>query len=288
MTIPIIGEIWDGIRWIIDTIMDKVPAPIKFFFFLFFILIFGTLISSFIHLTGIHCNSDSVVMKMSPLSFIENSYMIFIDINQLNNKTAYIPDTLSPFDTCVWDLCNVDNKNYLGSSDTCINETKTYYLQSTLDMFMCVVCEKEAIYVENYDRLSNVCIGNVTKIPYLEMGWWQKSYCDEIGNCMPPPSFEFDSTTGLFTCSDESICGDNISGFEPVYEIDERLDMYGAVPFYPNNIADIDYRRAVSIDCDKEARPVLKFFKIELFNYKIWLLIMILYILIVVMFKLKG
>jgi len=290
MGLPILQELWDGVRWIIDFFVDKTPRPIQFLIFMLMLVVFTTLIPSFLHITGIHCNSDKEPMKLSPFNFFENIGYLYIDKDDLFNKSAYVPDKSSVVSACVWAVCNVSGEYYYAGSG-CVNSTIEYKLQSVGDYFGCVLCNKTDIYVNmvsgGYDHLTYICEGDAVKIPFEDMNWWQQTFCSEDGDCMPPDHYYFDSTTGLYTCYDLDICGQNISNDSITYEVDQRLAQHGATPLY-KDIPEQDYRRFVEVRCDADLKPNLTFYGIPIFDYKIWLFITIIYVLVMMYFMLKG
>lgn len=291
MAIPILSDVFDGIKWVIDFFINKVPTPLKFLIFLFLLLIAGSLIPVVIHLSGVHCNSGLHVVKTSPLKVVENVRIMFISRDDVYNSSAFVPTTNVPFANCVWNVCNNSGTYYYYLADECENETTEYKLQSAGDYFGCVYCNKTSIDVRSadgyYDNLNYVCDGDAYKIPYDEMNWFQKTFCDEQNDCMPPVHYYFDSTTGLYTCLDLEYCGVNSSNYTVNYLIDETLLESDAKLLYPNVDSD-DYRKALLIKCNTEMKPELTFYGVNLFSYVFWVLIMIIYILIMFLFKLNN
>ncbi len=289
MGIPVIEEIIDGVKWLIDMFLYKLPKPLKFLMFLFMLIIFGSIISSFIHLTGVHCNSDREPMTISPLSFFSNVNFMFLDESDVYNPMAYVPETTSIVSSCVWAVCNNSGEYYWRSASECVNETIEYKLQSAGDTFGCVLCNKTDIYVSQsvgYKHLTYICDDDAVKIPYNDMNWFQQTFCDTDNDCMPPPNFYFDSTTGLYTCGNLDKCGINVTNETIIYEVDELLLERQADLLYKDK-ENKDYKRLIEIRCDESLRPDLTFYGINLFSYKIWLFLIVIYILVMVLLTIK-
>lgn len=84
MGIPVINEIWQGILSLVARIWDTIPSPLKFVFFLFFLVFFGGFITTFFFGMNFACTTTGSLMDFQDfttaldynfnLQFLGNGY----------------------------------------------------------------------------------------------------------------------------------------------------------------------------------------------------------------------
>lgn len=290
MGIPIISEIWDGIRWIIDFFVSKVPAPIKFLIFLLFLLIFGSLISLFLHLSGVHCNSDKDVVKVSITDIGTNIAIMFEDSKRIFTESNLSicdvhPDRCGSEHDCYFFARELDNGLFVECNITNSSSDCGYYLKDG----QCHNCtEQEICFQESMNWIfcgdwHSVCVDNAYPSDY------STAYDTFMGcgsACFVPEHYIWNFTSGQYECKDLDYCGVGATK-EQTSIIDEKLLRAGAELIYPSGEAGRDYKGVVYLKCNADFNPRLTFFGIDLFDYKIWLFLVIIYILVILLFKLN-
>lgn len=301
MGIPLIQELWDGIRWSIDFFMDKIPRPLKIAFFLIFLLLFGVFIPFMLHTFGVHCNSNSQVVKTSSLDILTNLKIAFIDPDEQTNISSFQPDIIG-FDTignlggvpCSYDICYYPNDDayYWESNSICENRTILKpFLTKHFDFESCVTCDGDINYsiileAFGFRTADYFCYGDAYPIPYENRSWTQKILCNPSRRCMPPPHYYYDYDTGLFTCYDIDVCG-IFTNITTVYKIDDYLHDAGGELMYDNQNKN-DYKKMMLFKCQNDGQPILTLYGIPLFDYKIWLMIIVIAVLIMFLSMIKN
>jgi len=294
MGIPIIGEIWDGIRWIIDFFINKTPTPIKVMIFLLFLLLFGVIISFFLHLTGIHCNSNLDVVKTSVIDVSTNLRVLFLTKDGvLTGQTATIcdahPDMCGSENDCYYfarlqngsgfyEECNVTstdpNCQYLMKSGSCFDCTSKEICFNPVGAFL---------FFNGFCTWHDVCISDADYIDYSTVDY--SISCSGKLDCSVPRGYVWNITDGLYHCVDDNICGLNATESSPI--IDEYLNNAGGELLYSDSSEVKDYTKAISIKCDNRLNPNLTFFGIPIFSYKIWLVLIVIYVMFMFLSTIK-
>lgn len=268
-------------------------------FFLIMLLLFGAMIPFMLHLFGVHCNYDGEIVKTSPLALTSNLRIAFIDADEVYNKSSYLPESLSvagvPVESCRKPVCydNETDAYYFESSSVCDNKTIIYpYLTTQASWSRCITCDGDinGTHIVGYEGTAftdvYLCFGDAHRIPEDEMNWYQSWSCDPDSRCIPPEHYYYEYDTGTYDCEDLDICGVNVTNDSIVPVIDEELKSVGAELMYPNQEFK-DYRSAILFKCDKSLKPQITLYGLPVFNYKVWLLIMVISILVTVMTRLK-
>lgn len=297
MGLPILDEIFAGIRWIIDFFFNKIPRPVQYLLFLMFLLVFSVLISFSIHLFGVHCDHDGDVVRTSPLQIATNIRIAFQDPLEQTNTTSFQPENIGfliPLESCKKPICHDYDEFFNWAVDSeCDNKTTlNAYLTKQFDWGKCVVCLGDENYsvIQSSFGLSEtetLCFGDAYRINRTDMNFVQRMFCDPDSRCMPPVSYYYDYSTGLYTCLPEyeDFCGINATQDEVVWTIDEELKEAGAEAIYSDT--DMDYRKAIYFKCDASRNPELTFFGIPFLDYKVWLLLFVLIVMFVFLAKIK-
>jgi len=287
MGIPIIGEIWDGILFLIDFFFNKAPKPIQLAMFLLFLLLLGSLIPFTMHLFGIHCTSAGDVVKISPMKLTKNIKLAFLDKDDIYNVSEFQPDTIGflPLDiggeSCVKPICHdEDDFWFWQSTNECDNKTIIHpFLTKRFDWQKCVVCDGDenfSIIHSSYSiaaERETLCFGDAYRIAEEDMNFVQRMFCDPESRCMPPLHYYYNYTTGKFTCLDLEYCAENVTNQTIIPRIDEELKEGDAELMYKDTKK--DYKKLLFFKCDKKCNPQLTIYGIPFLDYKMWLLIFV-------------
>lgn len=278
MAIPIISDIIGTIQKIIDWVQRTIPKPVMFLFFLVFLLFIGnTLMPIFFNMMGIFC----------------------IDGTKYTNDFYDVPTNIAT----TFRIMGIDLEN--GTTDVelnCIgqiyNDTSpgnpnaliTYY-----DGAYCTECTKIvgsgdpnylASGIPPYNDNNGLCAGDAIHIPDNEKSTLQRWLCEYIGDesviafaCEPPPGFIFDFDNAIYTCVDILICGN----FTKQVLVENGLIAKGftRIETFPT-----DEPSVVGTTC-YENKPKFTVVGIDLFNWNIWLFLLLITILISVWMKFK-
>ena len=291
MGLPIIQEVWDGIRWAIDFFMDKIPRPLQILIFLLFLVLFASMIPFFLHLVGVHCDSHSVVKKVSLLKVSTNVQLAYIGANEYINISSYVPPNIEtlglPTESCRKPVCYSKGRYFWQSDDECDNKTIIYpYLTTLLSWSRCTVCQGDVNHTTILGLLGTdsyyLCFGDAYPINKTDMNFYQSFTCDE-DRCMPPFYYYYEYDTGTYDCLNETYCGENASVI--LSRADILLEQADAERMYAASADDRSYDKAIQVKCDKEFNPQIYFYKIPIFNYKIWLLLVVVYVMFTFLHK---
>lgn len=266
----------DDIRGLINDFFDKTPRIVQLLMGLLLVAIVGILITFSLQLFGFHCNSDKVVMKISTINFPANLGMIFLDKTDEplpNSLTQCEAETLvSKFmitcsqestDICIkhirqvdgdlWESCNMTNPPI-----DCI-----YGLRSIR-----ATCNTTSIYLDSrsWTNRFTLCLNDANQV---NLSWWETGYPD----CAFPTHYYFSSTTGKYECLDMDYCGTNATA-KPKTILDDKLASYGAVPYYQSTNEN-DINSAVLLTCNNDYTAQVTVYGIPIFDYQIWILMMV-------------
>lgn len=317
MGVPILDEIVSSFRWLIDFFMSKTPAPIKFVVFLLFLIVFSAFFSVILHFVGIHCDSEGNVQK-TPMTSLFTNYNIMTAGNEEFNSSAYFPEekqaginldvigTTTKAD-CLYEVCMAENKTIEDKeflfypNPDCVTEPFYLFDRGGGDFFGanvgCSACDdyisSATIGVRNIwdsntynDYNFNFCYGDAYKIE--DYNWWQDLHCRDWWSCNIPENYYWENETGLFTCLNDDVCGENVTeNTERITNVDFALLQAGATPFYEGQVSDRSYKKFVGVTCDTDYNPHLTIAGIKIFDYKIWLMIMVIYVLAMVLIYLR-
>jgi hypothetical protein len=299
MGLPVIQEIFDGLRWLIDFFFNKAPKPVAFLFFLILLFIFTTFISFTLHLFGVHCTSTGDAVKVSLLKFGTNIELAFIGANEPLNESSYTPQPITVGtgvialigrEVCFRTICFHEGEYFWKEQSECDNETIIYpYKSRTWDYWQCAVCNgtvNETFIRGQFGSSETVdlCFGNALPLDPDSMNFYQRNFCDPSSQCAVPRNYYYDYAINKYVCTDEDICGENNTNSTTIItKADQLLEGADAELMYSPTIADRDIRRAVTFRCDKEGSPYLTFFQIPVFDYRVWLLIVVIYTMLIML-----
>jgi len=280
----------DEIRWMIDSFIDKTPKPIKILLFLLMLVALVSMIPFMLHIFGFHCNTDAEVIKTSPRKFTTNIQLAFIGADEYINTSSYIPDRVSsnlilgiPIESCRKPVCIVNGSYYWQSDSYCQGETIVYPLLFTqAEWSRCSICEGDVNHtaIEDSNFLGTdyyyLCLGDAQHLNQSDRNWYQDWICDEGDDCTVPKHYKWEYDTGTFDCIDPDICG--LNNTEIVSKVDDLLLEADGELLYPDTTSK-NYKSVIKVKCDRNYNPELTFFGIPLFDYRIWLMLIVIYIL---------
>jgi len=290
MGLPIVQEIFDGIRWLIDFFIDKVPRPMKILIFLLFLLLFGSIISLFLQLAGVHCNASKEVVKVSTFDIGTNLALVWE-----TSKRTFIEENLTICDVhpercgseheCYFFARQLDTGNYEECNTTNTSTDCKYYLKEGT-CHNCTdgeICFQDSIILWFCGNWHDVCLDNAYP---SEHGTLTDSLTGCGSSCYVPDHYLWNQTTGQYECVDSQYCGVGATiEADPI--IDQKLKKAGAELIYKVSEGRQSYTRMIYIRCNNDYNPRLTFFGIDLLDYKLWLLMIVIYVLVVLFFKLK-
>jgi len=284
MTIPILSDIWNGITWTIDFFFSKTPRPLQILVFLLFLLFFGAMISTVLQITGFHCNNDKEMVKTDLFDVSTNFQMLRQSANDYFQEPTITIDEVHTWSS---NTCFLLLDNSTGDYEPCVNESSATCLKY-YESPQCFDCEtvdvgwikQEGEWVAN--NIGDVCIGSAYPIEWTFIQRWLT--CG--GECRIPNHYKFNATEGYYDCVDLEYCGVNATKV-PNSKIDELLQNADGTLLYPTATTPRNYETLIFLKCNNNYNPRLTFFGIDLFDYKIWLLMIVIYVLVMVYFSLK-
>lgn len=295
MGIPIIEDIFNGIKFVITFFMDKAPRPIKFMFFLLMLVGLVAMIPFMLHFFGFHCNTSSELIQLSPLKVTTNIRLAFIGADEYINTSSYVPENLNTFgffssDSCRKPVCYIDGEYYYQSMDECDNQTIVYpYLTTLVTWSRCSICDGNVTSTFIRGAIGNsdtfyLCHGDSYTINKSDRNWYQSLTCNEDDRCFPPNYYYYEYDTGTYDCLDLDVCG--INNTEIISVTDDLLKEADGKLL--NKITNKnDYRKTITLKCDKNFSPQITFFGIPVFDYRIWLLFSVLFVMFMFLNNIK-
>jgi hypothetical protein len=299
MGIPVVSEIWDGLRWVIDLFISKAPRPLQIIIFLLMLLLFSNVIIGMLHLIGVHCNESGEPVKTSFFDIGTNVW-IFYDTtikakfsgNSISYSSAhpYVKYSVGLFggDNCVFAL----KQNVNGTYEFCesINDTdcRYYYREEPEGQGIinegCVRCNVTDIgwvYDPSQPVTHKVNVGTICSddayLPTNSPSIFTNIFtCNH--DCKIPTHYKWSFMNGQYECIDLDYCGANATK-EVSYEFNNRLKDAGATLIYKDSDTK-SFDKAVYLKCNKDFNPRLTFFGIDVFDYKIWLLLLIIAVMV--------
>lgn len=289
MGIPIVQEVWDGIRWLIDQFTDKAPRPLKVILFLFFLVAFGNIIVWFFHLGGIHCNTSKEIIKIDAFDISTNVKILWkLSKNPLTSETVTVEEA-NPYVKYAYlqstlESCTLFMKNVSGKFQMCevLNESGCFFYYRQGNCHNCSVIDVGWIYSPNtfgnWKYEGSVCDDGAR---YKSKSLFQSYYsCESL--CEIPEHYSWNYDEGIFECADPDYCGVNATKI-PDNELDFILKQSGGVLLYSGEEGEL-IENVFRLKCTEKLNPKLTLFGsddyegIDIFSYKIWLLLVVIYI----------
>jgi hypothetical protein len=269
MPIPIISDIIDTIKWLIDFFVNKVPKPVLIVIFLLFIATIGLLMNALLQVGGIHCNNANKVVKTSILDFWGN-----VDILQAShsilNAESYDFIELFPAmdenDVIFYGGLNSTNGLYYQCGE---NDTGCTYLLKKGGCYNCT--HKNVCIAENAwfcARRLDLCLGDAYYSPNL------LPFACSWDYAKIPLHYYFNSSGGTYDCADIDYCGPGANK-TATSQLDDLLKSKKATLYYAGE-EDNDISRMVGLSCS-DYQPQITFYKIPLLDYRIWVLLILIF-----------
>lgn len=292
MGIPILSDIIDGFKWLIDFFMDKTPRQIQLLFFLALLLLFGALIPMMLHTFGVHCDSKGNVQRTSAFDFFNNMRIASIEPETVYNLTTVTPISIPLSNAeCLHQICYTNGTEwYYDVGDNCAGYVVVNaYLTNTL-LFgtgQCVQCQGDVnstvVRTEQYmPQRFTLCFGNAYNIDEQEKNIVQRFVCDPENRCMPPSGYYFNYVQGKYECLNQELCNATAANYTAKPVIDIELEKNNAELMYPNKNPR-DYRKLILFKCDKKLNPSLTLYGVPVFDYKIWIFLFVIIIMVYAM-----
>lgn len=282
-TVDILGALQRAVSWLLTT----APKPLLYILFLLFLVVFSALFGFILNTTGNFCDTQGNEYTTGLFSVATNFQLIrgMPDEEDLSTATLDPDDNLitRTLATCVG-FYGSDWK-YKDENGNEQNLTAGSYFRSSTK---CVDCELVKVYSDTQTNFERICLGDAYPLSPDEMTWWRRSTCGkQIGFCKPPINYYYESSANTYVCNDES-CVDDGELTTQGELWNQRLKEEGAKLKTSSVYGEKDYRNAVAIECESgDLTPKLRLFGINVFDYKIWVFLMILSGLGWILFKIK-
>lgn len=282
------GDIFSGIQKIIDWIINSAPRPLQLIIFLFLLVGLSFAMGFFINVTGNFCDTQGNLYQTGTFSIITNTELLIrMPSNQEINEIEEI-DVENYQETLFECGVFLSGLYYVQENGSREPLEEDYYFK---DSGRCTKCEdvrkvfgKEGILVTQKYCADDILYPK----EYEELSILGKWTCGKtLGACSIPEGYYYSRTTNSFICYEE-LCKitNETNTFGKLWN--NQLKQTGAKIITRDEINERDYRNVVRVDCDMaDIHPKLKFFSIELFNYKLWVIIGLLALVIWGVYKIK-
>lgn len=277
----IVAAIQRGISWFFTT----APKPLLYLIFLIFLVAFSLLFSYALNFTGNYCDTNGNEYTTGAFRIADNIELLasMPKNSELGQQEIPVDETVALIiPKCIAffnDPYTYEGGWFITNRAYITNGSGYYY-----DGGFCTDCEKDKIFDNTTGNSGTYCLGDVYRLEDNEKSWAQKSLCGTtLGGCEPPANYYYDHNTASYVCVDNSCEGQTIGDVW-----NKKLLSIGAKIQEPDDIPKRSYLKALAIQCDVgDVNPKFKFFGIELFNYKLWVVIMLLSLLIWGVYKIK-
>jgi len=243
-----------------------------------------------LHVSGIHCNSAKEVVKVDFLDVGTNIALIWED-----SKRVFTEENLSICDVhpekcgsetdCYFHARQLDNGLYATCNQTNPSPDCGYYLRDGL-CHNCTdqeICFQESMFWIFCGNWHDVCLDNA----YSYNTDLYDTFTGCGSACFVPQHYLWNQTTGQYECLDSDYCGAGATKVQdPI--IDEKLIKANAELVYTSDSDRRNYKSLIYIRCNNNYNPRLTFFGIDIFDYKIWLFLAVIFILVTLLFKLNN
>lgn len=290
-TVDVFGAIQRAISWLLTT----APKPLLYLLFLLFLVAFSALFGFILNTTGNFCDTAGNEYQTGALQFSTNFQLI----SNMPSEEELDSETL---DADAYTKGTIIECSYLYNNETWVYYTRGNKTEKELPTNYyfkddgCIICE-QSVYAYTTNTLIggrstriNICLDQkIYPKSYEQMSFLEKRTCGEsLGRCAIPEGYYYDAENDIFVC-DSDLCRSEDGETNTVGELwNLKLKEKGATMKTPSVYGDRDYRNAVRIECEEgDLTPKLRFFGINIFDYKLWLLLMVLSALAWAVFKIK-
>lgn len=283
------GAILDfgGLAQTVTAIFDLIPKPIKFILFFVLIIFFMNIIQSMFGLFGLFCSSGDI-----PMTTGGNIFKNIDLVQKMPDPTLINLNGVTIDDNFRTEQCSI----YLKSGDIVYPDNSVTHFSSGRWFYRGTACSRcDKIKVFNYTSEQSTILDNPSPQDGLceedvyynyNLSWFSKIRCtrsflglSDYELCLPPKGYYFDSDTNIYLC--DSFKNDCVNGSKKNtigQKWDDDLIEKGAVPLYPSGVdsSDTSDKSFIGIKC-VDVRPKLALFRqIEIFDYRLWIMILLL------------
>jgi hypothetical protein len=282
----VLGSVGTAIGNLISTIFHTLPKPILFIIFLAILLLIGQLLTYIFNFAGIYCNSADVPVSVG-FNLLTTTELIGVvpDATEINTDDVPLTKIIGVSGE-KGTSCSVylTSGYYTLENGTTTNFTNQWFYDGTY-CTNCIVAKiynssgNNKIIYPNVVLEDGLCLGNVYRMPDNEKGWWKKWGCNSDGtsSCEPPIHYRYDYITNTYVCEDFNGCSQITVG----QKWDDTLKSKGAQVLYGdlNETIKPEYTGMIGIKC-VDMRPRLSIWHIDIFDYRLWIVLMLIMILI--------
>jgi hypothetical protein len=274
----LLGDVGTAIGNIIGTIFHTIPKPLLFLIFLAILLLLGQLLTYVFNIAGIYCNSADVPVKtgFNLLTTVELIGAV-PDKNEIGKDDVALNTVLGLNNEKGTD-CSI----YLTSgtitytNGTTQNFTNRWFYDGTY----CSQCTEikildytgRSFMQMNVKPEDGICLGDAYRLPDSSKGWWKQWNC----KCEPPIHYKYSYQTNTYQCIDANGCTQITIG----QKWDDTLKSKGATVLYGdlNENTNPQYTGMIGITC-RDLHPRLAIWHIDIFDFRLWVVLMLLTIL---------
>lgn len=287
MGIPILDEVFAGIRWVIDFFVEKFPKPLKIILFLLLLLFFGSMISVVLQVIGFHCTTSKEMVKVDFLDVVTNLRVLKASFGEVINENSYTIEEVHKYNNligvdCYYLLEDVGGGEY----EFCVNESdpNCRYHWRDPECYNCSSTINAGWVFTFYGLIPTRHIGTICDSDAYPKKWSTiERYFSCEALCEIPEYFRFEQDNGSYVCDNPTYCGDNRT-----VDIDKRVDNIlqnaDAELLYKDKSSK-DYKHTILLKCNNNYAPRLTFFGIDLFDYRLWLIIIVISTLLIFLHK---
>jgi hypothetical protein len=266
-----------------QAITGVLPKPVIFIIFLTIIILLAQLLTFFFNMNGIFCTSTNIPVQTQGNMFTSlvtniNLMSEMPDPDTINKEVIEVePDQTS---TIECSFC-VDEGTIVFEDGTTqeINKLTCFYSNYAGGCYDCM--GSVVRFSRNFlPDASKVCMGDAYPKQDSEKTFIQRAFCgaEYFGRCEPPKHYFYSQTDNYYRCADATC--DGVTAGE-VW--DEKLVSRGATPIYKtiesSKLEGKAYNEGIGISC-RDLRPKLSFYRLDIFDFKVWILILLLIILV--------
>lgn len=278
-------NLFSGAGDLIKSFFDILPKPIKFLLFLFLLLILGVLIGWLLNGFGVFCDSADNPVKISNI-------LISLDlVNEIPSAELIDREVIEAEDEIFTGLsAGVTYCSYQVNSGIILFDdgTREEFVEPRwfYNGRFCSDCETGVVYeaieskvanVTNFNRINGGrrCVGDVFRKE--QSNGIKDFFCGGATwkACEPPKDYFYSAQANLYLCENENCTGITLGD-----RWDDKLSKAGARLMYPEGeLNKKDAESMVQVSCT-DYKPTITVYGIPVFDYRIWLIIMLITLLV--------
>lgn len=277
--IPVVSDVANFIGSAFQWLTQSAPKPFRLVFFMLLLVVAASIFTFSIRMFGYHCNSQQTPYHTNPFNLIKNWELIQDVPDPATLTMQAIPTENIPV------LGGISSEN-VGKcarkfTTATVNGqpvTNTWYY----DGGFCTNCQRVEI-TDAVGATYQFCPADVQRLSITNKTYFQRLLCGgTYGGCEPPLGYYWRQTDNYYICNDPTICAQaaTISDWW-----NKKLIDSGATPLYPAGFTQgLTTDTIFSIQCTPALQAQFTIWGIPIFDYRLWLFIMIL-ILVIGLFK---